>query len=761
MKAKEQKHAHNYLLLLTFFVCILMIVACIAMLFRFSGTIEDEAGNIALQYVDSAANNLKVGLEVYESKAHDFGVSILGGSYDDEEDFSIQMHRMSKESRYGDIYFIRYFKNGAEYNVADNEFNITMELSEITEFVEKGELACIGIVPDKQFNLSVISYFVPLENFEYADSLLVFYPVSSVASYSASLNNVGYDNSRLAVYTTPQGQVVKILHADEDIDIREYGDVYSLLRDDLNKKVSIDDLRVTIESGKSEKFFEDVGGESCTVAVSSAVEHDTTILSVVGYYRCADIYPSGYYILQAILGALLVFFLAVLIVSIVTIIQKLYHKRMLNTINDTNRQLGCDSRFKFERIAAERIEQNKATSFAIVVIDVNHYEYIVEQFGSEVTLKILKHLQMLYSRMLQLNETLGYCDNGRFVLLLHYRELDTLEARISSLEALAAAHSAQLTESAMLVLLGGIYTTDKNLTHSVSKMIDLAIEAEKASKYQYDFGKFRYYNETIHSSAVQNDYIELHMESALKNHDFKVFYQAKYNINERRPDGCEALVRWYNPDLDEYMQPDVFLPLFEANQFIIKLDHYVFEQVCLYIEDAVMNGLPLFPVSVNASRITATADDFVSFYVNTKQKHDIADGFITIEFTESFAYEDYDMLRETVKELHEAGFKCSIDDFGSGFSSYNILKELPMDEIKLDRFFIRRGFSSERDLKVLSSVISLGRELHMKVTQEGVENKDQLELLKSLGCQVIQGYFYSKPLSLTDYTGFLSSAKIL
>lgn len=119
---------------------------------------------------------------------------------------------------------------------------------------------------------------------------------------------------------------------------------------------------------------------------------------------------------------------------------------------------------------------------------------------------------------------------------------------------------------------------------------------------------------------------------------------------------------------------------------------------------------------------------------------------MTIEFTESFAFEDYERLRETVSILHKNGFKCSIDDFGSGFSSYNILKELPMDEIKLDRFFIIKGYSDERDLKVLSSVIKLGRELNMKVTQEGVETKDQLMLLKKLGCNVIQGFYYSKPL---------------
>lgn len=340
---------------------------------------------------------------------------------------------------------------------------------------------------------------------------------------------------------------------------------------------------------------------------------------------------------------------------------------------------------------------------------------------------VQRHTRIREHGILELDKTLGYVENGRFVLLLHYREIENLAERLNPMMAIAAHRSSQLTDSLALSLQGGIYTTDRNLTNTVNKMIDLAINAENATKFPCDFGVFRIYNETLYASSVQNDYIEVHMESALKNHDFKVFYQPKYNIAESCPDGCEALVRWYNPKLDEYMQPDVFLPL--------------------------------YPVSVNASRITASEKDFAKFYIDMKRKYNIADGFVTIEFTESFAYEDYEMLRNTVNELHAGGFKCSIDGFGSGFSYYNILKELPMDEIKLDKFFIKNGYSHERDIKIISSVVALARELHMKITQEGVEVSEELEFLKKIGCQVIQGYYYSRPLALTDYIGFLSNEK--
>ena len=757
---KPKAKSHNYILLLVFFVCLLMLVACFAMLAQYSGNIEEEAARIAQQNIQNAAYNLRSGVEIYKAYADNFGATLLSGSYEDEQDFSIQMHRISRESRFGSITWVRYYKLGAEFNVNDDEFDISMELPEILNSIEKNELCCIGAVPDRQFNLSSIAYCVPLHDFEYADAVIVFFWVRDVAATTEEFDR-NYMNSRLTVYCTPEGEIVKILHAEPEMNIREYGDVYEILRSELNDKLFVDNFRVTITNGNTDTFNENVAGDDCIFTVSSVTENNKTLLSSVGYYKSADLYPTGYAILRAILGTLLVFFIVAISVTLFVFIQRIITRRRHAALADTNLVLGCYSRSKFESVSYEIIQRNKATMFAVVVIDVNHYSYIHDQFGMETTVKILKYLELLYSRILQLDETYGYAENGRFLLLLHYRDLKTLEQRIYSLIALASEHSAQMTDSVMLSLLGGVYTTEKNLTDSVSKMVDLAIEAENATRFPYDFGQFRYYNELLHSSAVQNDYIELHMESALQNHDFKVFYQAKYNILEKRPDGCEALVRWYNPELDEYMQPDVFLPLFEANHFIVKLDHYVFEQVCLYIEDAVLNGLPLYPVSINASRITATSRDFVSFYTETKKKHNIADGFLTIEFTESFAYEDYDKLRETVNVLHKNGFKCSIDDFGSGFSSYNILKELPMDEIKLDRFFIKEGYSPDRDLKVLSSIISLARELHMKVTQEGVEHQDQVELLKNLGCQVIQGYYYSKPLSLTDYTGFLDNSKVI
>ena len=758
-KKTRKRSSGNYFLIIICLICVLMISSSFAMLSNYSETIEQESGDVALSYVESAANNLKSGIDAYKTKAQTLANVLTDMEFENVADFAAQLHRLTRSDRFGDIMFVRYFNEGVEYDVSGKVFESDMEALAVKKMIETRKLSCAGIIADRQYNLSTTAFCVPIYDFEYADALVVCFPVASVVSYSSSYTIENYSDSRFVSICAAQGEIVRLLYKNENTDVSLHGNIYEILRNEINDKNILDGLRVHIESGTSEKYTFDVSGEKCILSVCGVYDYDNAIFSIVGYYRASDIYQTGFAVLRVVLGEFFVFFALALSLGVYGMIEVHRQKQLMSTMNDINKAIGCYSRSKFERVAIEIISRNKATSFAIVVIDINHYDYILEQIGSETMLNILRHLKMLYNGMLELDETLGYVENGRFALLLHYRELGKLADRLNPVVAIATQRSAQFTDNFSLSLQGGIYTTDRNLTNTVTKMIDLAINAENATRFPCDFGSFRVYNETLYASSVQNDYIETHMESALRDHDFKVFYQPKYNILEDRPDGCEALVRWYNPKQDEYMQPDVFLPLFEANRFIVKLDHYVFEQVCLYIEDAILNGLPLIPISINASRITASEKDFVQFYTNMKREHNIADGFITIEFTESFAYEDYEMLRNIVNELHQNGFKCSIDDFGSGFSSYNILKELPMDEIKLDRFFIRDGYSHERDMKIISSIVSLGRELHMKVTQEGVEIQEQVELLRSLGCQVIQGYYYSKPLALTDYIGFLSNKK--
>ena len=282
----------------------------------------------------------------------------------------------------------------------------------------------------------------------------------------------------------------------------------------------------------------------------------------------------------------------------------------------------------------------------------------------------------------------------------------------------------------------------------------LKIVKETATVHTGSFS-IDFYEDLKRENYIRKAEIESRMESALENSEFHLFYQPKYNLKTKNMDGSEILIRWYDPKIESYRGPNEFLPVFEENGFIANIDKFVLYKACENIADRIANRKICYPISVNVSRVTATQPDFTDYYIRIKNKFNIKDNFITLEFTESFAYENYQFLSEIVTKLHENGFLCSIDDFGTGYSSYNILKTIEMDEIKLDKFFLSKGLSEERDLVLLKSVIELVNQMGVKVTQEGVETREDLYKLDELGCDVIQGFYFAKPMKYVDYIEFI------
>ena len=713
---------------------------------------QDGAGIIGLINSNEAAESFKSSINTYRDKSERFAQELLSKSFSDADDFALSIARLRKDY---DIYFARYFKNGVEYSLANQPFDMTRESKAVIEGSKKNVSFCAGVVEDWQESIATVAYCVPLTNCAYGDCLVLFYPTGDVLD-SVESNEEETVTAQLTAICSSEGEIVSILQ-NESFDIQKHNNIYEFLRKQINDKSTIDQMRTMIDEGRYGYYSATISGQDHIIAVSGIREHGTTPFSVIAIYKVSDIYGAIYSVVVALICIVGIFFIALIGVAVYFIVSYRSSQMRLRKANEFHSILDCPTRIRFERVVGEILNQNKGTKFAVIVIDIRNYDYMAEHLGADQTTEELKRMRDYYARHTQISETYGYAGNGRFLLLLHYRDDDSLSARIRELSAnVSRSRVTGSGERITLSVYGGIYLTESGFDATPDKMVDKAIMAENATKYPFDFESFRIYNEKLHSSNAMNEYIEVNMQSALDNHLFRVFYQPKYNMAKGIPDGCEALVRWYNPETDEYMPPALFLPLFEENRFIVKVDHYVYEEVCKYISRTVAEHKSLYPISVNVSRITVTQPGFVEYYTEIKNKYNIADKFITIEFTESFAFEDYESLRETVIALHKNGFMCSIDDFGSGFSSYNILKELPMDEIKLDWFFIKKGFSEERDFKVLSSVIQLGRGLNMKVTQEGVETKAQMEMLKKLGCNVIQGYFYSKPLVESDYDDFLT-----
>ncbi len=256
-------------------------------------------------------------------------------------------------------------------------------------------------------------------------------------------------------------------------------------------------------------------------------------------------------------------------------------------------------------------------------------------------------------------------------------------------------------------------------------------------------------------NLITKSQIEDEMEYALANGQFHVYLQPKVNMVTTKLYGAEALSRWIHPT-DGIRPPAMFIPIFEKNGFVSKLDMYVFEEVCkiksqwIVQEKIYANTI----ISVNMSRAHLHEKDFCDELSKIADKYGIAHNELEIEITESFFEEDINVLVENVNRIKENGFLVSIDDFGSGFSALNLLKDLYVDTIKIDRDFLHGSGETSRGKGIIRNVIALCMDLKSDVVTEGIETKEQAEFIMSCGCQIAQGYYYSRPLPISEFEEF-------
>lgn len=743
-----QRYA-RVLVLVTVIVISLVLLSCTLFIYtEYSAELKQQAATEAELITANQVTYLSREITECVNKARQAASKVKGMNTLD--DVANALRHISSDEAFSGVAFSRFFSGGKEYGTYAQSFDL--ERDNVRKYMGTGTATCCGLAADREWNTNCIVFYAPVSN-GIADGVLLYFPTETFCSFTSQIDPESYAGSLVTVLESQEGESLVILNKAETVELSTHSNIFSYLTNMVNDKSVIDNLIADLEKSNSTAYQVSVFSQDSVVAIGCAQNGGG--ISFISLYTVEALCGSGYTLINTILGVLVLVFLLLIFTCAFIIIQKKMSEKRKLEAEMFNVQLNCPTRIKFEKDVSPILAQHPGTKFVIVVSGIKHYQYIQEYFGYSTAEESLQYIKLLIEHSMQVDELYGYMGEGKFVLLLHYKEREDYVKRLNTIGALAYNHKGMLPDRYHLELGGGAFELEKNRFDSVTKMVDYAIEAENSAVLQ-EVGNYKFYTDKIRESQLQNADIEIRMESALKQGEFKVVYQPKYSIPNDRPDGCEALVRWYDAERDEYRSPGLFMPLFEANGFVVKLDKYVYEQCLKYISDSIENGQTLYPVSINVSRVTAIQPDFLEYYIELKKHYNIADYFVTLEFTESVAYENYELLRGLIDALHKNGFKCSIDDFGSGYSSYNILKELPMDEVKLDTFFIKRGVSAERDFTILHSVISVAKKLGMKVTQEGVETKDEMDILKKLGCDVVQGYHYSKPLLLTDYVSFIS-----
>lgn len=294
----------------------------------------------------------------------------------------------------------------------------------------------------------------------------------------------------------------------------------------------------------------------------------------------------------------------------------------------------------------------------------------------------------------------------------------------------------------------GVYVIHDIYT-PVDLMCDRAMMALQTIKGNY-LKRRAYYNDGLRDDLLNEQGLIGEMETALREKQFFINLQPIYSSESQKPVSAEALVRWNHP-VKGIIAPDVFIPLFEKNGFIAKLDYFVWEEVCKYLSWSKKNDLIVLPISVNVSRANFYSNDLCKKVLGLVEKYKLDPSMLKLEITESMYMDNPYQLLETMQHLQDSGIRILMDDFGSGYSSLNMLKDVPVDVLKVDMKFIDALESSERAGVILTYVVRMAKELNMQVVAEGVENINQFSFLKDISCDCIQGYYFSRPLSVQAY----------
>lgn len=396
----------------------------------------------------------------------------------------------------------------------------------------------------------------------------------------------------------------------------------------------------------------------------------------------------------------------------------------------------------YERVSQILSCNTENDLYNIVCIDVENFKLFNDMFGEKEGDKFLCEVaDAIKSNLTFFRGIASRITGDIFVALIPSKDHEEQEF-IKAIQK----HIQGYTSRFNVILRFGIYQiVDEDI--SVRAMCDRAKLASQTIKGIYD-RYFVYYDDEIRNSLMHQQELTGAMAEALETEQFKVYYQPKFSLDREDLIGGEALVRWHHPEKG-FMPPADFIPLFERNGFITSIDLYVFETTCKLIKQWTEMGYKIVPISVNISRVDIYNNDLPNILTSIVEKYDIDKKYIHLEITETAYTENPRQLIEAVKIFKEKGFILEMDDFGSGYSSLNMLSDVPVDMLKLDMKFLQSD--SEKNKDILDFIVGLAQRLNLSVIAEGIETKGEANFLRKIGCEYGQGYYFSKPLPIEEF----------
>lgn len=425
----------------------------------------------------------------------------------------------------------------------------------------------------------------------------------------------------------------------------------------------------------------------------------------------------------------------------------------LKRMQDFDTLTGCPNGIKFSRDCQQTLKENQGHPYAMIIFDINKFKAINDLFGHQVGNEILTAIAHILKKHVRDDELFSRMATDNFSILMKYEGYRDFTLRIESLIHEINGYSNRFVVSISL----GIYLIgDDDQELEVNTLSDRANMAKCSIKNNSQVS-YAFYDEAMRQVMIVENGIENRMEAALKNDEFEVYLQPKYLFADEKIIGAEALVRWNDP-VNGMLPPNDFIPLFERNGFVKKIDTYMFEEVCKLLDKwkTEMNQLTDMSISVNFSRLHLDNLLLPEELIEITSRYKIDPKMIEIELTEGTIFDNDVQMVDIMNHLKTFGFNISIDDFGRAYSSLNTLKNLPADILKLDKAFFTESADNLRGKKIITSMLNMAKDLDLITVAEGVETKEQVDFLKGLGCDIAQGFYYAKPMNVIDFEDFVN-----
>lgn len=635
---------------------------------------------------------------------------------------------------------------GKAYDLKNNEVFINFDDNmRLDMSLNKSTMSTTQIINNQEF----ILFAVPIEKLSINDTNIVYLSATyNPKSFDHILSMTSFDKTAYSQIISPNGSV--ITRPTSPYALKTGYNIFSALE---NMKIadnkSADSIKADIKKNLEDQAIITVNKVQYYMVYTPIESNDWYLLSFVPLKVVNEKSDSLLQYTFFICAILTVLF-AGLCITIAVIFNN--NKKKLEKIAYVDSITAGNTLPKFINIAKNNLTSFPTSQFALIYTNFEKFKVLNDELGRETCNEILRSFSDFVCASLSEKECMGriYADN--FCLLLEYTDDTTLVDRFKQWRSYAEIYNKEhgylwaipCTEFGIFVI--------ENLSLDLTQMMDRAKLALKESLHNIDSKlHYAFYNDDVRRKLYREKQLEDKMEQSLKDGEFQVYLQPKYFIPSGKITGAEALVRWVSTD-EGMIYPDEFIPLFEKNEFILSLDLYVFGEVCKTLNKWKEQGIENIKISVNCSRVHFKMDNFLKKYINVADKYNIDRSKIEIELTESIVFDNSSLLISHIKAINNAGFSCSMDDFGSGYSSLNLIQEIPVDTLKIDKvFFNINNVNINRTESVVKNIISLAKSLGMETVAEGVEHQHQADMLKRFGCDYIQGYIIAKPMPIDEF----------